>query len=78
MKFLVLALIRIYQWTLSPVVGGCCRFQPSCSEYAMEAVRTHGAIAGTWMGLRRIFRCHPFNPGGYDPVPAKRNKTSVA
>lgn len=63
-------LIRVYQTLLSPLLGPRCRFYPSCSHYAVEAIRTHGAARGAWLALRRIVRCHPLNPGGYDPVPA--------
>ncbi|MBS3757614.1 MAG: membrane protein insertion efficiency factor YidD [Desulfobacterales bacterium] len=69
MKYLILFLIRIYQCTLSPVMGGACRFYPSCSEYAYEAVKRHGAIKGGILALKRILKCHPFHPGGVDPVP---------
>lgn len=62
-------LIKIYQFTLSPIVGRQCRFSPTCSWYGLEAYRTHGAFRGTSLTVRRIGRCHPFNPGGYDPVP---------
>ena len=62
-------LIRVYQATLAPFLGGHCRFHPSCSVYALEAYRTHGALRGTWLTLRRIGRCHPFGGHGYDPVP---------
>jgi len=65
---LVLA-IRLYQWTLSPVLGNRCRFYPSCSVYALEAIRTHGAARGARLGLKRIVKCHPFHPGGVDLVP---------
>lgn len=58
---------RAYQWTLSPLIGRQCRFDPTCSTYFIEAVQKYGAIRGTWRGLRRIGRCHPFHPGGYDP-----------
>ena len=63
------ALIRGYQLTLSPFIGNQCRFHPSCSSYAMEAVDVHGALKGSWLAIRRIGRCHPYNPGGFDPVP---------
>ena len=63
---LILA-VRLYQWTLSPLVGRVCRFQPSCSNYMIGAVRKHGALKGTWRGILRICRCHPLHPGGYDP-----------
>lgn len=61
--------IRGYQLTLSRVLPPSCRFYPSCSQYALEAVTRHGALKGTWLAVRRLARCHPFNPGGYDPVP---------
>ena len=69
----VRALIRIYQLTLSPFIGNQCRFHPSCSNYAMEAVEQHGALKGSWLAVRRLGRCHPYNPGGFDPVPQSRN-----
>ncbi|WP_353740350.1 membrane protein insertion efficiency factor YidD [Desulfonema magnum] len=62
-------LIRTYQWTLSPMLGPTCRFYPTCSEYAYQAVSRYGLLKGSWMSLKRILRCHPFNPGGIDPVP---------
>jgi uncharacterized protein len=64
-------LIRVYQKTLKPVFGDCCRFEPSCSNYMLEAIRTHGVGYGVFLGLRRVSRCHPWNPGGHDPVPPK-------
>jgi putative membrane protein insertion efficiency factor len=69
MKPIVLALIRAYQYLIRPLLGSHCRFAPSCSEYAHEAVVRHGAIRGTILAVRRIARCHPYHPGGYDPVP---------
>lgn len=69
MKQIVIALIRFYQRFISPLLPSACRFQPTCSQYTLEAVQKYGAIKGTWLGIRRISRCHPFNPGGYDPVP---------
>lgn len=74
----LLGAIRLYQRFLSPVLpvvtlGACaCRFAPTCSEYAAEAVRVHGAFAGTWLALRRLIKCTPLHPGGIDPVPARR------
>lgn len=59
--------VRVYQWTLSPLLGRNCRFHPTCSAYFIESVRKHGAIKGSLRGLWRICRCHPWNPGGYDP-----------
>lgn len=63
--------VRGYQIVLSPLFGDCCRFTPSCSNYMIEALRTHGAAKGSLLGLYRILRCHPFGRSGYDPVPAK-------
>ena len=64
--------IRGYQWLLSPWVGGACRFAPTCSEYARLAVTDHGVLRGSWLAVRRILRCQPFHPGGYDPPPQAR------
>ena len=64
---LLIALVRAYQVVLSPLLGGGCRFQPTCSIYFIEAVRKHGPWRGSWRGVRRLLRCHPFHPGGYDP-----------
>lgn len=69
MSYLLERLIRLYQICVSPLLGPSCRFTPSCSEYAREAVLRHGALKGVWLGLRRILRCHPWHPGGCDPVP---------
>src|SRR6185436_4465585 len=66
---LLAALIRGYQLTLSPLLPASCRFHPSCSQYTLEAVRKYGAVRGGWLGVRRLVRCHPWNPGGFDPVP---------
>ncbi len=65
----LIVLARLYQVTLSPMLGGQCRFMPTCSHYFIEAVDKHGALVGGWLGLRRLLRCHPFSRGGYDPVP---------
>lgn len=76
-RAIMIGFIRLYQHTLSIIIGPQCRFYPSCSNYFIEALRTHGSARGTWLGVRRICRCHPWNPGGYDPVPpAKREKES--
>lgn len=69
MKRLLIGLVRLYQYLISPLLGPRCRFHPSCSHYAIEAVETHGAWRGGWLALRRLLRCHPWHPGGYDPVP---------
>ena len=69
MTRVVLVLIRGYQLTLSPLLGNSCRYEPSCSRYTYEAVQRYGWAKGSWMGVKRIARCHPFAKGGYDPVP---------
>ena len=69
MKRLLLSLLRGYQYALRPLMGTNCRFFPSCSEYACEAIERHGALKGGWLASRRVLRCHPYHPGGYDPVP---------
>ena len=69
MKSVIILLIYMYQKTLSLVLGPCCRFYPSCSEYCLEAVRIHGCLKGLWLGACRIARCHPYHAGGEDPVP---------
>lgn len=71
---LLCAALHLYRWTISPALhalfpGSGCRFHPTCSSYALEAVRVHGPWLGTWLALRRVTRCHPWNPGGHDPVP---------
>lgn len=69
MKTVLIALLRFYRYAISPMLGRNCRFHPTCSEYAIEAIERHGALRGGWMAAKRVGRCHPFNPGGYDPVP---------
>jgi uncharacterized protein len=67
-KIVVLQLLRAYKWAISPMFPPACRYVPSCSEYAMEAVERYGALRGGWMALIRVLRCHPFSRAGYDPV----------
>jgi len=69
MRKLLILLIRAYQYLISPWLGNHCRFHPSCSQYAAEAIGVYGPMKGTWLALRRLGRCHPWHEGGYDPVP---------
>ncbi|MFO7913196.1 MAG: membrane protein insertion efficiency factor YidD [Desulfotignum sp.] len=69
MKQLLLLLIKFYQFFISPLTGQNCRFYPSCSAYAVEAVQKHGSLKGSLLAVKRILRCHPFHAGGFDPVP---------
>jgi putative membrane protein insertion efficiency factor len=69
MRAILIALIRAYQLFISPLLGNHCRFYPSCSQYAREAIEHHGALRGGWLAIRRLLRCHPWHPGGVDPVP---------
>lgn len=68
----LIALVRVYQLLISPLFGPVCRFHPSCSRYTAECLRLHGPLRGSYLGLGRILRCHPWNPGGYDPPPLPR------
>jgi len=68
-KTVLLAAVRGYQYALRPMLGANCRFFPSCSDYAREAIERHGAARGSWLAARRVCRCHPYHPGGFDPVP---------
>jgi putative membrane protein insertion efficiency factor len=73
MQTLLLALIRAYRYVLSPWIGGQCRFEPTCSVYAMQAIELYGPWRGSWMAIKRLLRCHPFCPRGKDPVPGYRD-----
>jgi putative membrane protein insertion efficiency factor len=74
MQKILILLIQAYRYTLSPLLGVRCRFEPSCSVYAIEALRQHGTLKGGWLAARRLGRCHPLHPGGYDPVPRPEHR----
>jgi putative membrane protein insertion efficiency factor len=76
MRFVLKLLIRAYQVVLSPLLGPNCRYYPTCSQYAIEAVEAHGSLRGTWLAIKRISRCHPWHEGGFDPVPGRCLKHS--
>ena len=76
MSRILLGLLAAYRRLLSPLLGPRCRFTPSCSHYAVDAIKTHGAARGSWLAMKRVGRCHPFNPGGEDPVPPARGAIS--
>lgn len=69
MRRLFIRLIGLYQYLLSPLMPPTCRFTPCCSQYAREAIEKHGVLRGVWLGMKRVIRCNPWNPGGYDPAP---------
>jgi putative membrane protein insertion efficiency factor len=72
----ILLPIRIYRWCISPLIGGTCRYEPSCSRYAIDAIQLHGALKGVYLTARRLARCHPFGGSGYDPVPGFVSRAS--
>jgi putative membrane protein insertion efficiency factor len=74
---LLTSLIRVYRYALSPMLGASCRFYPSCSAYALEAIERHGPLHGSWLALRRLLRCHPWHEGGVDPVPRSRHASAT-
>lgn len=74
MRKILILIIRTYRLLLSPLLGNNCRFYPSCSQYAIEAIEGHGPLRGAWLALRRVLRCHPWHPGGVDPVPKVTKK----
>lgn len=75
MRYLLIALIKLYKVLLSPIMGNACRFYPTCSSYGIEAIEKHGAIKGSYLTIKRIGRCHPLCKGGYDPVPEPKTKS---
>lgn len=77
MTWLLMLVVRVYRRVVSPLVPPRCRFAPSCSAYALEALSRYGAWRGGWLALRRIGRCHPWNPGGFDPVPATPDRSAL-
>jgi len=76
MKKIFILLIRFYQKFISPLFPAKCRYYPTCSQYTLEAIQEYGAIKGTYLGIKRILKCHPFHEGGYDPIPKRENKNS--
>jgi hypothetical protein len=70
-SFILIALVKFYQYAISPHFPRVCRYHPTCSQYMIEAIQTHGVIKGVWLGIKRIGRCHPYGGSGYDPVPPK-------
>lgn len=77
MRYIIIFIIKLYQVIISPLFAGSCRFYPSCSEYASESVRRFGSLRGSWMAIKRIGRCHPWHPGGFDPVPEKKGDENM-
>ena len=78
MKYVLIGLLKFWRFFISPLYGQVCRYYPSCSTYALEAVTTHGAIKGSWLGIKRLASCQPWSPGGYDPVPPASNSRRLS
>lgn len=78
MRTILLVLVRLYQRLISPMLPPSCRFAPTCSQYAAEAIERHGAVRGSWLALARVARCHPWHRGGFDPVPPARTAGQIA
>ncbi|GLS84805.1 membrane protein insertion efficiency factor YidD [Paraferrimonas haliotis] len=74
LQWLIIKFIRGYQLVISPMIGPRCRFNPTCSHYAIQAIKVHGTLIGSWLSIKRILKCHPLHPGGEDPVPDKHNR----
>ncbi len=77
-RWLLIGFLRLYRLAISPLYGQVCRYHPSCSAYALDAVTRHGSLRGSWLAARRLMRCHPWADGGYDPVPPSRSSRSHA
>jgi putative membrane protein insertion efficiency factor len=77
MRQILIALIKLYRYAISPYMAPSCRYTPTCSSYAIEAVERHGIFRGSWLAMRRVSRCHPWHEAGYDPVPENNNLTTV-
>lgn len=77
MRYLLIGLLKTYRFAISPLYGQVCRYHPTCSAYALEAVTVHGSIKGSWLAVRRVGRCHPWAPGGYDPVPPHPSRSNT-
>ncbi|WP_375001287.1 membrane protein insertion efficiency factor YidD [Aeromicrobium sp. CTD01-1L150] len=76
MKYLLIGLLKVYRFAISPMYGQVCRYHPTCSAYALQAVQTHGSVRGSWLAVRRLARCHPWAAGGLDPVPGTSSGSS--